>query len=47
MGDSKILVAPSCMDTSFLDDQFAANPSAPIVSLEFRVALLKDSNDSL
>ena len=47
MGDTKISIAPSCMDTSFLDDQFVANPGAPVVSLEIRVASLKASNDSL
>lgn len=47
MGDTKISVASSCVNTSFVDDQFIDDVGASIVSSEIRVASLKAFNVSL
>ena len=47
MGDTKISVASSCVNTSFVDDQFIDDLGASVVSSEIRVASLKASNVSL
>ena len=47
MGDTKISVASSCVNTSFVDDQFIDDLGASIVSSEIRVASLKAFNVSL
>ena len=47
MGDTKISVASSCVNTSFVDDQFIDDLGASVVSSEIRVASSKASNVSL